>query len=237
MSAAGVPIHLVELHAATFRHIAGPGRYFSGSERVALAAEARGTASCALCRRRKLELVAPGGEHTRACDSTLPPAAVELAHRVAFEPGRLSRAYYDSVVPRLLSDAEWVEVVGVVSKTVSIDFFNRALGIALDPLPTPVPGEPSRTRPAGVRNTGAWVPMLAPEDARGPEADLYPGKGVPNVIRALSLVPEEARLVLELTEHHYVGMHVLEMDYGRALGRSQMELLAGRVSVLNECFY
>ena len=123
--------------------------------------------------------------------------------------------------------------------TAGIDSFCRALGIPPFPLPEPQPGEPSGYRPAGVREGIAWVPILAPEDASGPEADLYPDTPmVPNIARALSLVPDHARLLQAESRSHYMAMEDIPNPAVRcAIDRMQMELVAARVSALNECFY
>ena len=47
--------------------------------------------------------------------------------------------------------------------------------------------------------------MIAPEDATGPEADLYgDAEVVPNIVRALSLVPPEVRALRRAADTHYV---------------------------------
>ena len=61
-----------------------------------------------------------------------------------------------------------------------------------------------------------------------------------NVIRALSLVPDEVKGLLDLLEHQYIeDKKVTDPSYesDRGLSRAQTELLAGRVSALNDCFY
>jgi hypothetical protein len=125
-----------------------------------------------------------------------------------------------------------------VTFTAGMDAFCRALDIPAFALPAPVAGEPSRHRPAGAKGGTAWVAMLAPEDASGPEADLYESDFVPNIIRALSLVPEHVRVLHHESASHYVPAGDLaNPGVGRDLDRMQMELVAARVSALNECFY
>ncbi len=80
--------------------------------------------------------------------------------------------------------------------------------------------------------------MIPPSGARGAEADLYPGPRAANVMRAMSLVPDAVRTLNRLSAAHYLPMgKVADPRARRTLGRAQMELLAGRVSALNECFY
>jgi hypothetical protein len=120
-----------------------------------------------------------------------------------------------------------------------LDYFARALGIAPLPLPAPLPGAPSRHRPAGARAGTAWVPMVSPEDATGPEADLYgDAEVVPNIVRAMSLVPDEVRALRRATASHYFPVaQIGDPTVRRSLDRPQIELVAARVSALNQCFY
>lgn len=85
---------------------------------------------------------------------------------------------------------------------------------------------------------GAWVPMLPPARPAGENADLWPLPRAPFVIRAMSLVPEAVRDLRLLSDVHYLPMMQLtDFSKGGELSRPQIELVAGRVSALNECFY
>jgi hypothetical protein len=239
-AAAPVPVRgdIPAAHRRAWQRLARPGSWWSGAERVAIATEVRRSADCALCRERKAALSpeSPGGEHERASD--LPDAVVDVIHRISTDPARLSRAWYEKSLAAGLSDAHYVELVGVLVAVVSIDAFHRGLGLPLEPLPEPEAGEPSRRRPARARIEGAWVPMLPPGAARGEQADLWNPRMTANVLRALSLVPDAVRQLKELSAVHYVRTdQVADVRIGRSLGRAQIELLAGRVSALNECFY
>ena len=83
------------------------------------------------------------------------------------------------------------------------------------------------------------MPLLAPEDATGPEADLYEGSAmVPNIARALSSVPDHVRLLQHESRSHYLSLSDMRNPAaGRAIDGMQIELVAARVSALNECFY
>jgi hypothetical protein len=120
-----------------------------------------------------------------------------------------------------------------------VDYFARALGVAPAPLPEPRPGEPSRYLPPSAKSGTAWVPMIAPEDASGPEAGLYDeAPMVPNIVRALSVVPAEARAMQRSSSAHYLPVaKIPDPTARRALDRMQMELVAARVSAINQCFY
>jgi alkylhydroperoxidase family enzyme len=225
-------------HQNAWRRLAEAGTWWAGSERVAIAAEARNAERCRLCRQREATPAANAREGEHDSLGALPEAAVEVIHRLACTPARLSRTWFEKVLASGLSDAEYVELVSVVATLVSIDGFCRALGVPPHPLPEPVPGEPSRYRPPQALPEGAWVPMIARDRASGREADLYQGGRTGNVLRALSLVPDEVRALRELSAAHYLSFEqMLDLRAGRSLDRQQIELLAGRVSALNECFY
>jgi hypothetical protein len=220
-----------------WERLAAPGAWWTGAERVAIAAEARAARACALCRERKAALspAALAGEH--AATTLLPAAAVDAVHRIATDPGRLTRAWYEKLLAAGLSDARYVELLGIVSTVVNLDAIHRALGVAPEPLPAPRAGEPSRERPPAALE-GAWVPLLAPGSREARE--LFEGRPrVPNVARALSLVPDAVRELRELSEAHYLRIDdvIDPRARSRALTRAQMELVAGRVSALNQCFY
>ena len=238
---AGLPVRpdLPEAHRRAWAHIARPGSFLDGAQRVAVAEEVRSAWACALCDERE-EARSPEhvhGEHDTATD--LSDAAVEMIHRVTTDPGRLSRRWFDALRAGGLEDGEYVEILGVLVTVVSIDQFCRGLGLPLHPLPDPEPGAPSRRRPPGLEDAGAWVPLLDPGRVDPAERDLFPAGRTGNVIRALSLVPDEVRNLVQLSQAHYLRMEdMIDLARGRgALDRAQVELIAGRVSALRECFY
>jgi hypothetical protein len=230
---------VAEAHRALWEHLRGPGTWWTGGQRVAIAAEARRADDCDFCATRKSALspTAVQGEHRGL--GTLPANVVDVIHRVRTDPARLSRSWFDAVVGGGLEVPAYVELIGVVTMITGIDYFARALGLPPFPLPRPLGGEPSRYLPASARPSSAWVPMIAPEDAAGPEADLYPlGAMVPNIMRTLSLVPVEVRVLHKLAAAHYLSVEQIgDPTARRTLDRMQTELVAARVSALNQCFY
>ena len=238
---APVPVRadLLAAHRRAWQRLVQAGNWWTGAERVAIAAEVRQARQCTLCAARKNALSPHTieGSHDRA--STLPNAAVDVIHRVTTDPSRLTKAWFEkTMATRELSDAQYVEIIGEVVAVVSIDSFCWGLGVPLHPLPEPQPGEPSRYRPATARQESAWVPMIPAPDATGAEADLWHVGQTANVIRALSLVPDAVRQLLDLSAAHYISMdNFMDLTWGRSLSRAQMELIAGRVSALRECFY
>jgi len=225
-------------HRRAWSRLARPGAWWSGSERVAVAAEVRNASKCPLCAERKTAPSPNSVEGKHATLGALPDAAVEVIHRVTTDPGSLSKSWFDAVTSETLSDGQYVEIIGVVVTVVSIDSFCRGMGLPPNPLPAAEPGDPTRRRPEGAEHDGAWVPMLDPSRLAESEADLFGGSRTGNVIRALSLVPDEVRGLKDLSAAHYLAMDdMIDLDKGRSIDRRQVELIAGRVSALNECFY
>lgn len=228
--------------AQVLEHLRRPGNWFTGAERLAIAAESRNAPACSLCRERKAALspMHEHGEHDRVhLDRTISKAVLDVAHRVRTDSGRLSRAWFEETLASGIDVGAYAEVVGIVALLAGIDHFCRALGVPVVALPDAVDGAPSRATPAGLRDDIAWVPILTPENARGPEADLYGGSPfVPNIARALSSVPDHARVLQLLARSHYLAIAEMgDPTKGRAIDRLQIELVAARVSALNECFY
>jgi hypothetical protein len=231
---------LAAAHQRAWERLARPGTWWSGAERVAIAAETRHAPACALCQRRKAALSpeAVAGEHDRL--GALPAAIVEIVHRVRTDPARLTRRWSEHL-QREVGAERYVETVGIVATVVAIDTFGRGIGAAPRPLPAPVDGAPSRRRPIGAKPGEAWVPWLAPEDIGPEEAELYPParRSPANIYKAMSLVPAEVRGFFDLVEAQYLPGAVMR-DFGReyrAITHAQIELLAARVSTLNQCLY
>jgi len=242
--AAAVPVRedLTEAHRRAWRRLAAPGTWWDGARRIAIAAETRNAAGCEHCRDSKAALspFAVEGSHRGAGD--LPDNLVEIIHRVATDPGRLTRAWFDRAIGGGMSDGEFVETVGVVATTIAVDMFTRAMGLPRHALPAPVGGEPSRARPPGAKPGPAWVPMLAPEDMTADDAcldNVYVSPDPTFIRRALSMVPAEACGLFDMVDAQYLPGAVMPdlTARHRAISRAQMELIAGRVSAINMCFY
>lgn len=138
-----------------------------------------------------------------------------------------------------LGEERYVEIIGVVAVITALDTFDRALGRPPRPLPAPQPGEPSRGRPLGASRDLAWVSTLAPEKVAPGEPNPYPVHGDKNIHRALSLVPQEVLNFFDLDVELYLKDHEIR-DFAhehRAITHRQIELIAGRASALNRCYY
>ncbi len=223
-------------HRRAWHRIAGAGTWLTGAQRVAVAEETRLARECELCRERKQALspFAVEGEHDHA--GVLSAPMVDQIHRITTDAARLSQKWFESLLADGLSVEEYVEALGVAVCTISVDGFHRAMGLPLEPLPQPIAGEPTRDRPDDLVEGEAWVPLRAPK-AIASELGL-PGGQAPYVVRALSLVPAEVHAWSDLSEFQYLSRKdMMRFEKVRAIDRSQIELVAGRVSALNQCFY
>jgi len=226
-------------YARAWRHVASPGTWLTGAERVAIAAETRAAKGCALCHEQKAALspFAVEGEHAGLGE--LPDEVVEVIHRVRADPGRLTEAWFRQVMESGVADTSYVEIVSVTGTIMALDALARGLGIPTRALPKPLPGEPTRQRPAGAKTGLCWLPTMAPEDITEDDPNPYETNAALNIHRAFSLVPAEVLACFDYTEVFYLHDAAIR-DFSRefrAIDHAQIELLSARVSALNQCFY
>lgn len=224
---------LETIHAGQISALGDPGTWGTGAQRLAIVQEARAA--------RYSAGVQEADEAPQIADAELPEAARRVARQLAVRPQDFDRKVYDAALTDGLSDAAYTEIVGLVSRISNFDVLARGLGIDMVPLPTAKTGAPTQVRPVEAVQEDAWVPTI-PNGAAGGELgkDLYGGQMMPYIIRSLSLVPEELRAHLELEEIQYLPLErFMEFDYEHHPGfsRPQVEVVAARVSVFNECFY
>lgn len=234
---------LTEAYSSYWEILARPGSWWTGAERVAIAQEVRNATSCEYCQQRK-QALSPysfAGEHTHS--GVLPKVVVDAVHRVVTDQSRITRNWIEKNMEAGFSEEQYVELVGITVCVFSIDEFHRALGLSLEPLPEPVEGEPDNYRPTQLVTDGGIVPMLCAKGITGAESDLWDFEPGPNVTRALSLVPDTVRSWFLLSRSMYIDVQGTKsmMNFGehagRAINRTQMEVVAARVSSVNECFY
>ncbi len=231
---------LCAAYREAWKRLARPGSWWTGSERVAIAAESRNTLECPLCRQRNdpISTYPVEGKHFGLGQLSYP--AVDAIHTVVADKGSISEKWLSKLLAAGLSAGQYVELLGIVVMVYSIDEFNRAIGIPLEPLPDPEPGAPSHYTPPNLESDTGFVPMIPPDGNTGEDADLWHKGRTANVIRAMSLVPDAVRDLMLLSDAQYITheeMMKMRAEAGRAIDRMQIELVAGRVSALNECFY
>ena len=208
---------ILAAHQQFWQRLSRPGCYFRGAERVAIVAQARAA-------RTQPSSGAP--REAQSADIPLSIAAAEAARTIAVDARGIDRAWFRRIADDL-GEGAYVEGVAVTVQGIAVDAFATAIGVPLEPLPTPQPGEPDAALAAAddeLADVGAFVPMLRD----------FPG---PNVARALSLVPRDNLSFLSLVAAMYSLRDFQELVWKRPLSRTQVELLAARVSAVNECFY
>lgn len=243
--AAPLPVRddIAEALPQVWARIGRPGTWLTAQQRVAVAAESRNARHCRLCTER-MEALSPyavQGEHDSL--GGLPDDKIELIHRMMTDPGRIAGHWYGALEDGGLPETEYVETVGIVACTVGVDTFCRGIGMAPPALPEPADGAPTR-EPVGEENLNrdlAFAPTLDPF-VEGPlQKEFFPG-GPPSaahIRRALSSVPDSQRQFWQMCNVLYMnGMQMRDFstEY-RAITHAQIELVAGRVSAINQCVY
>lgn len=239
-----IPSEKSGAYAAAWRYIAGPGNWWTGSERLAIARTVRAAADCSLCRKRAAALspFALSGQHDLAeTHHLLADEVIDAIHRICTDSARLTGNWVAELINDSFSYGHYVEMLSVIVTLVSIDSFHQVLGLPEPSLPEALTGEPDSYLPPGAAIDVAWVPMIYPENLTEPEADIYFGAPqMGNVIRAMSLVPDAVRMLHTLSAAQYLPTpQVMDMSAtgSLTLQRPQTELVAARTSALNDCFY
>lgn len=233
-----VRVELEAAHRRVWERLARAGTWLDGPTRIRVAAETRHAPGCALCARQKTALSPYAEDGVHDGRGELGDNWIEMIHRVVADPGQLTHSWYRRMLASGIADAEYVEILSIIAHVTAVDTFARALGIPAPPLPAPLPGAPSRYRPAEARQNEAWAPNIA-WDQHGPNEADYFARPPANIRRALSLVPDEARGFFDLVAHQYLPGPAMR-DFGReyrAITHAQIELIAGRVSAINQCVY
>lgn len=231
---------LIDAHERAWSALASPGTWLDGARRLAVAAEVRNSRSCPLCQeiRQALSPNALKGEHRSL--GVLAAVEVELVHRVASDPGRLSQRWADSLLAAGLSEGAYVEIAGIVAMVMMMDTCTDAMGLPRRALPSALPGEPTRYRPPGARREAAWLPIVEPPDVVEADGPMYPSPKAGYIYRALSSVPQSLRDYWALANAHYLpgpAIYAFDKTPARAISRPQIELLAARTSALHQCVY
>lgn len=225
-SAYPVRYELEQAHQRLWHSLSCSGTWLTNIERIELARYARAARA--------------GAGESNVSSSILSEGLVEVAQVVGGSPKSINRSWFDQIVPDKVSEEQYVEAVGVIARSICVDIFCRGLALPLPEFPEPKEGEPTKIRPETAKIDVGWVAMIPNGKEGGQEAkDVFGGFNA-NVIRALSLVPDEVKGLRDLLEQQYIeDKKVADPGYepDRGLSRAQIELLAGRISALNECFY
>jgi hypothetical protein len=145
-----------------------------------------------------------------------------LASTLYGNPARVSEDMVRSGIATS-GEAAVVETVSLVSMLAAVDNTHRALGADLEPLPEPLHGEPSGNIATGLKKRRARVPM--PTTSITGALDLLP---IENAAYAAACGP------LYMT---FAEMSSAFFERSPGLNRAQLETIAARTSLLNECFY
>lgn len=206
---APIPIRndLADAFRQVWTRLAQAGTWWSGAERVAIAAIGR----------------AAYQGHRIPQDPLLSPPAREAAALLGEQPAAVTQELIATWESRGLDANRYVELIGIVAQVTAVDTFHRAMSLTLEPFPDPQPGKPSRETPASpARKTKAWVPMV------GPPTIPTSLSAVPQEMAALEALHGSAYL-------SYPEM--ADPAVRKGLSRAQMELVAARTSAINECFF
>jgi len=155
------------------------------------------------------------------------PLAV-AARRVYDSPATITQPWIAELEAGGMALLEYVELLGLTARLRALDSLVFGHEQPLWELPSPVAGAPSREGVAA-RIDGGWVPTI--------------GVAFPTTV--LSAVPTENDAMDDVHGVLYLapsgdrqGFSMGNMQVVRdGLGRSQMEFVAARTSLLNDCFF
>ena len=206
---------IADAHRQTWNALAQAGAFWSDIDRIEIAQQARAARS----QRKELAF------NRTYQSSRLKAQALDATRKIAADAGKIDRAWASQLVASL-GAGDYAELVSIVAAVSAIDAFCEALGRSHEPLPEPDGGSCHAGQAEGARDIGGYLPMVDP----------WTG---PNVSRALSLVPSANELFMNNVRTMYGGNGggFTDMVWDGPLSRPQAELLAARVSSINECFY
>lgn len=214
---------LSNAHAAWLDHVASPGTWWDGGQRVAFV-EALWEAL------DDTDPPPPWAATPAPASSPLPATAHAVAARLARHAATTSEEWYRDVLTDLgEGPPAFVELVALAATGCAVGTFGPALGLRRPRVPSPRPGTPSRTAPHLVDATMNWVPVSSPADEQ------------PAVVQALTAVPAEWAMLWRLAGAQYMSLADMEhLDWqrpGSPLQRRHLELVAARLSIVRQCFY
>jgi len=213
-------------HRLAWEHLARPGSWWTGHQRIELAC----TALLAIADPDPLPPWA-GVTTTERVASELraPRAAHDFVYRLARHAGTVTEAVHGSTAG-VVGELPYVELCGIVSTVAAVAHFCRNIGLPIPALPQPEAGDPTGATPDRLEQPQFnWVPVAEPADA------------VAAVVQAYTAVPGEHENNWRLAAAQYMPVEeMVDPDWTRrpgGLSRAQMELVAARLTLLRECFY
>lgn len=217
---------LAEAHRLAWQHVAAPGTWWTGAQRVELAR----TVLSAITDTDPLPpWIGVTSTDRLGGDLVVPAVAHDVAYRLARHAGTMTRSIYDTAVADL-GELPYVELCAIVSTVAAVAHFCRNIGVDVPPLPAPADGLPSRETPERLAAAQFnWVPVAEPADE------------VAAVVQAYTAVPAEDENTWRMAAAQYMPVdEMTRPDWARRPGgmsRAQMELVAARLTKLRECFY
>ena len=108
---------MAEAHRRSWEMLASPGDWWTGAERISIAAETR-----------RASALVDGLPDPGAGPAPLPEAAVFAVHKLIADLTNVNKEWYEEVTTADgMSDAHYIELLGVVVHVCSVDEFHRAL--------------------------------------------------------------------------------------------------------------
>jgi len=152
----------------------------------------------------------------------LSDSSAEAVDRLAHDAHHITAEWVDSLLDRELTSTSYVELMGIVARLAVVDTFDRAMGDPVRPLPVATPGAPTGAVDGDAKQRAGFIPTVG---AVGPPS-------------ALSLIPTEMEAQFVLHDAFYLTIAgMLDFVADRDLRRTQIELVAARTSLANDCFY
>jgi hypothetical protein len=196
-----------------WRRISAPGTVYTGAQRVEIAVEAR---------LARAEVDSSQGRSSAGARSVLADAESDVVRAISTDAGSIRQPFVADVIARGVTYPQYVEIMALVSRLTAVDTLLFGCGIPEKPLPTPVDGAPSGPIDEAARIDGGWVPTV----------------GAAFATTALTLLPDEIRAWHELHGALYLSLKQMgSLDIVRDLSRDQIETVAARTSLINECFF
>ena len=219
---------LARAHSAWLDHVAGPGTWWTGAQRVAFVAALWHALDDA---EPLLAWVPPSTVAGRVpTDWPLPVAAFDLAYRLARHAATTTEVWHRRMVDDLGGEpAAYVELAALAATGAAVGTFGPALGLPRPTLSAARPGLPDGPKPPLSPAELNWVPVAGEPDATAA------------VVQAFSAVPDEFDALWRLAEVQYMSdVEMAHLDWqrvGSPLHRRQLELVAARLSLHRQCFF